>query len=73
MLNNIGGGDLLFDIDNKIISDETKTLFGMDASALPDDVFQYIAENVSPKVGDLKKSIRTDLGDDWLLCNGGAL
>lgn len=52
------------------------------ANVLPDDVVAYLGleqSNPQPKdaflavadaVGDIKTTVRTDLGDDWLLCNG---
>lgn len=52
-----------------ILTDETKTLYGLDAEAVPDDVFRKLSGS-HYKVGDIKTTARTDLGDGWLLCNG---
>lgn len=57
-------------LKHETLSNKTKTLYGLDASALPDDVFRYLKEHASPKIGDIKYTIRTDLNDDWALCNG---
>ncbi|MGM9640560.1 MAG: hypothetical protein ACI3V3_04265 [Faecousia sp.] len=54
----------------KILSAATKTLFGLEEDAVPDDVLAKIAVDRAHKVGDILKTVRTDLGDKWLLCNG---
>lgn len=55
------------------------------ANLLPDDVVAYLGlkqSNPQPKdaflavadaVGDIKTTVRTDLGEDWLLCNGSPI
>lgn len=35
--------------------------------------FQEVIEETEDKVGDIKTTVRTDLGDDWLLCNGDSV
>lgn len=54
----------------QILSDSTKTLYGLDASAVPDDAFKKIRID---KVGDTLTTARTDLGESWALCNGDYL
>lgn len=54
------------------LSDGTKTAYGLGASATPDDVFAVMSNDVS-HVGDIKSTVRTDLGDKWLLCNGDSV
>lgn len=44
---------------------ETKSLYGVPSDGTPDDVFQAIHA-----IGDIKVSIRSDLGESWILCNG---
>ena len=51
------------------LSDGTKTAYGLDSKAVPDDVFAKIPTFFEP-VGTIKTTVRTDLGDKWLLCNG---
>lgn len=55
---------------DETLSNETKTLFGLDASAVPDDAFKKIRID---KVGDTLTTARTDLGESWALCNGDYL
>ena len=51
---------------------ETAALFGLGEGATVDDVLRKIPKLVS-RVGDIRTTLRSDLGDDWLLCNGEAL
>lgn len=53
----------------QILSDSTKTLYGLDETAVPDDMFRAIPGKIEP-IGTVKTSLRTDLSDDWLLANG---
>lgn len=55
--------------ETETLANTTKTLFGLGADAVPDDVFRKIPD----KVGDIKVTVRTDLGDNWYLCNGAAI
>lgn len=52
-----------------LLKDDTAALYGLGANAVPDDVFAELACSYN-KIGDIKTTVRTDLGDDWLLCNG---
>ena len=54
---------------------ETAALYGLDEDATVDDVFreQAALNEELPKVGDIKTTIRTDLGDQWALCKGTTL
>lgn len=54
------------------LKDATAALFGLGTDAVPDDAFVAVGDKLSAieKVGDVKTTIRTDLGDKWLLCNG---
>lgn len=56
--------------DSFILSDETREKHGVESSATVDDVLQEIKKGHS--VGTLKHSILANLGDDWLLCDGGS-
>lgn len=53
-----------------LLKDLTAALFGLDETAVPDDVLAKIAVDRAHKVGDILTTVRTDLGDKWLLCNG---
>lgn len=53
-----------------LLKDATAALFGLGTDAVPDDVFQEIKKFDVFKVGDTLTTMRTDLGDKWLLCNG---
>ena len=53
-----------------ILSNETKTLYGLDDTATPDDVFKKINSDAKGKPGDIKLS-GIDISDEnWLKCNG---
>lgn len=47
--------------------DKTMAVYNRGPEGTVDDLFQSVFA-----VGDIKVSARTDLGDHWLLCNGGA-
>lgn len=51
------------------LSPTTKTALGLGEDALPDDAFNALFDS-APKVGDTLTTLRTDLGEEWLLCNG---
>lgn len=57
-------------VDNMAISAATKALYGLGSDAVPDDVLKEIPNKVGFQVGDTLSTVRTDLGDKWLLCNG---
>ena len=60
--------------EDVLVNDETAALYGLTSGATADDVFNNIPEaQLSFKVGDTITTARTDLGDDWLLCNGDAI
>ena len=52
-----------------LLKDATAALYGLGADAVPDDVFAAL----TTKIGDIKVSARTDLSNNWLLCNGAAI
>ena len=53
-----------------ILSNETKTLYGLDNTATPDDVFKKINEDISGNIGDIKLSA-TEINDPaWHKCDG---
>lgn len=37
------------------------------------DLFNRIQNDLNYKIGDIKTTMRTDLGEKWLLCNGGTI
>lgn len=49
-----------------MLQNETAEFIGLTPDAVPDDAFRAI----SPQIGDFKFTLRTDLGENWLLCNG---
>ena len=58
-----------FSGENPLLSDTTRAILGLQSNSTPDDAFQAVQNN-TPQVGDIKNTIRNDLGNDWLLCNG---
>lgn len=52
-----------------LLKDSTAALFGLGADAVPDDALRAIPDRMEP-IGTIKMTVRTDLGDNWLLCNG---
>lgn len=62
--------------DMLAVSDETKALYGLTPEDGIDDMFLKVDEELTaldPKVGDIMVSLRTDLGDKWLLTNGDSI
>ena len=56
----------------QILSADTATAFGLGEGAEPKDFFQKIYDDGGTyRVGDVLSTVRTDLGDKWLLCDGG--
>ena len=60
-----------------LLKDETCTMLGGDPETMvPDDALVILAQKLNlaeeslDKVGDVKITKRTDLGDKWVLCNG---
>lgn len=53
---------------NTFLTDETAEALGLDPEndPTPDDALYSLAG----KVGDVRETLRTDLGDKWILCNG---
>ena len=51
------------------LKDSTAALYRLGEDAVPDDVLIKLSDSPM-KVGDIKATVRTDLGDKWLLCNG---
>lgn len=55
-----------------LLKDETALLYELTGpNAIPDKVFATIFQDM-PKVGDVHSTLR-DMGNDWLLCDGGML
>lgn len=59
------------DLINKatLLKDSTAEMYGLDDTAVPDDVFAALVD----KVGTIRLTMRTDLGDKWLLANGATI
>lgn len=57
---------------NSLLKDETAEAMGLDPAAnpTPDDALKKIMEKYEPKVGDVRETVRDDLGENWILCNG---
>lgn len=62
---------------NNLLKDSTAALYGLGSDAVPDEVLAKIPENFGVdgvfEVGDTLSTLRTDLGDKWLLCNGDVI
>lgn len=58
-----------------LLSDETAAALGLSGDPTVDDAFGALDQSIKDqtKVGDIKITTRTDLGDKWLLCNGERL
>lgn len=60
------------------ISDTTKALYGLSSAAVPDDAFKKMPNKVNETsdtinpVGTIQTTVRTDLDDNWLLCDGSS-
>lgn len=52
-----------------LLSDDTASALGLSGDPTVDDALKASAG----KVGDIKITTRTDLGNDWLLCNGAGV
>ena len=82
----VAGSDDLFDLvradepeeagtpinKNSLLKDETAEMLGLDQAKnpTPDDALKKIMEIHEPNVGDVRETVRDDLGENWLLCNG---
>ncbi len=55
-----------------LLIDETAEELGLDPAndPTPNDAFNAIGKNSAAKVGDIKETMRTVLGESWMLCNG---
>lgn len=49
-----------------MLSDTTAALYGLGVEAVPDDILKGLYR----PIGTIEDTIRTDMGDKWLLCNG---
>lgn len=58
-----------------LLSDETAAALGLSGDPTVDDAFGALDQSIKDqtKIGDIKITTRTDLGDKWLLCNGERL
>lgn len=56
-----------------LLQDSTAALYGLGTDAVPDDVFKQIPKTVGFQVGDIRTTVKTDLGEKWLLCNGAVI
>lgn len=55
-----------------LLTDETAENLGLDSTATPNDALARLA-SARVRIGDTRTTARTDLGDDWLLCNGESI
>lgn len=54
-----------------VLPDDVCSALGIDPqTSEPKDAFLAASTAALPKVGDIQTTIRTDLGEKWLLCNG---
>lgn len=56
-----------------LLKDTTATALGLTGDPTVDEAFARLAKKSEYKVGDIKVTARTDLGDEWVLCNGDTL
>lgn len=52
------------------VSPETSDLLGLQVGASVDEALQIQHQSSDTPVGYIQDSVLTDMGDDWLLCNG---
>ena len=52
-----------------LLTDKTAALYEKDGNAVPNEIFESLYD-ARKKVGDIKVTLRTDLGEKWLLANG---
>lgn len=52
---------------DSVLSPATRTLHDLPTNATPDDLLKRLKVS---KIGDIIETMRSDLSDDWLLCNG---
>lgn len=58
---------------NTFLTDETAEEMGLDPASdpTPNDALKKITrKKYEPKVGDVRETMRDDLGENWVLCNG---
>ena len=58
-----------------LLTDEAAADVGLDPDGdyTPNDAFALLGKYTARKVGDILETVRTDIGDRWLLCNGDIL
>lgn len=56
-----------------LLKDTTAAALGLTGDPTVDDAFARLAKKSEYKVGDIKVTARTDLGDEWALCNGAGV
>lgn len=56
-----------------LLKDTTATALGLTGDPTVDEAFAKLAKKSEYKVGDIKVTARTDLGDEWVLCDGSPL
>ena len=49
-----------------LLSDATAAMYGLSADAVPDDILKWLYR----PIGIIENTVRIDLGEKWLLCNG---
>lgn len=55
---------------DSVLPTQLQQELGLPNSATPADAFRAVLAKAQPAVGDIKQTYRTDLGEDWALCNG---
>lgn len=56
-----------------LLKDTTAASLGLTGDPTVDEAFAKLAKKSEYKVGDIKVTARTDLGDEWFLCNGAGV
>lgn len=56
-----------------LLKDTTAASLGLSGDPTVDEAFAKLAKKSEYKVGDIKVTARTDLGDEWALCNGAGV
>lgn len=58
-----------------LLTDEAAELVGLDSgdNPTPNDAIAHLGKYTARKVGDILETVRMDVGDRWLLCNGDVI
>lgn len=56
-----------------LLKDKTAAMYGFGPDTVVDTILSAIPEKVGAQVGDIRSTVKNDLDDTWLLCNGATV